>query len=47
MWQVVTPLVLLCSEISSQAELSQDDLTDLFDNPVVEEDVLPLMETAM
>ena len=45
---VLTPLTLICKDIaSSDKELSADDLTDIFDNDIVEEDVLPVLEMAM
>lgn len=44
---VITPLVLLCGDIPADADMSGDDLTDIFDNDLVEEDVLPLLEMAM
>ena len=44
---VIAPLVLLCGDLAGDAELSRDDLTDLFDNQLIEEDVLPLMQMAM
>ena len=44
---VIAPLVLLCGDLAEDAELSRDDLTDLFDNQLIEEDVLPLMQMAM
>lgn len=44
---VITPLVILCGDIAADEEISGDDLTDIFDNDLVEEDVLPLLEMAM
>ena len=44
---VIAPLVLLCGDLAEDAELSRDDLTDIFDNQLIEEDVLPLMQMAM
>ena len=44
---VITPLVILCGDIAANEDMSGDDLTDIFDNDLVEEDVLPLLEMAM
>ena len=44
---VITPLVILCGHLSPDQEISEDDLTDIFDTDMVEEDVLPLLEMAM
>ena len=44
---VIAPLVILCGDIADDANLSNDDLTDIFDNVLIEEDVLPLMQMAM
>ena len=44
---VITPLVILCGSIDENSDLSQDDLTDIFDNALIEEDVLPMMQMAM
>ena len=44
---VITPLVILCGSIDENSDMSQDDLTDIFDNALIEEDVLPMMQMAM
>ena len=45
---VLTPLTIICKDIADSArEMSADDLTDIFDNDIVEEDVLPVLEMAM
>lgn len=44
---VIAPLVVLCGHITDDTNLSSDDLTDIFDNVLIEEDVLPLMQMAM
>ena len=44
---VISPLVILCGELPEDADLSPDDLTDIFDNVLIEEDVLPLLQMAM
>ena len=44
---VIAPLVILCGDIDVNTELSTDDLADIFDNVLIEEDVLPLMQMAM
>ena len=44
---VISPLVILCGQIPEDSILSQDDLWDLFDDLLIEEDVLPLLQMAM
>ena len=45
---VLIPLTLICQEFASaNMDMSCDDLTDMFDNDIVEEDVLPVLEMAM
>ena len=44
---VISPLIVLCGDIPKDKEVSTDDLMDIFDNELVEEDVLPLLEMAM
>ena len=45
---VLTPLTIICKDIAaSERDMSADDLTDIFDNDIVEEDVLPVLEMAM
>ena len=43
----LSPLVLLCGQIPEDSGLSQDDLCDIFDDLLIEEDVLPLLQMAM
>ena len=44
---VIAPLMILCGDLDDNSDLSPDDLTDIFDNVLIEEDVLPLMQMAM
>ena len=44
---VISPLVILCGQIPEDSSLSQDDLWDIFDDLLIEEDVLPLLQMAM
>ena len=44
---VIAPLMILCGDLDENSDLSPDDLTDIFDNVLIEEDVLPLMQMAM
>ena len=40
-------MVILCGQIPEDSSLSQDDLWDIFDDLMIEEDVLPLLQMAM
>ena len=44
---VISPLVILCGQLAEDSNLSADDLTDIFDDVLIEEDVLPLLQMAM
>ena len=44
---VFAPLMILFGDIDENSDLSPDDIMDIFDNALIEEDVLPLMQMAM